>query len=199
MSKHKVKRYAGEDDSMVEADAMEEANKGENLDTEAGPKAMPAAPPKAKMVTKEELAKSGLSLRDYMNKQQGLTRRGDSSPMAAGPGRAPTPPARKMVQEPMSDRAERYGAKRMAARAADTAAATAKESTAAETARLRQRNMPASKFDASKVNPKTLLPAKGYAKGGSVSSASSRADGIAQRGKTRGTMFCGGGMTKGKR
>lgn len=29
-----------------------------------------------KVVTKEELAKSGMSLRDYMNKQQGLTRRG---------------------------------------------------------------------------------------------------------------------------
>lgn len=34
-----------------------------------------------------------------------------------------------------------------------------------------------------------------YSKGGS---ASSRADGIAQRGKTRGTMvMCGGGMAKG--
>jgi hypothetical protein len=38
---------------------------------------------------------------------------------------------------------------------------------------------------------------RGYAKGGS---ASSRADGIAQRGKTRGTMvMCGGGMARGKR
>lgn len=38
---------------------------------------------------------------------------------------------------------------------------------------------------------------KGYAKGGS---ASSRADGIATKGKTRGTMItmCGGGMGKGK-
>jgi hypothetical protein len=36
------------------------------------------------------------------------------------------------------------------------------------------------------------------ASGGSVSSASKRADGIAQRGKTRGTMIamCGGGMYK---
>ena len=46
---------------------------------------------------------------------------------------------------------------------------------------------------------KTGGKVKGYAKGGSVSSASSRADGIAQRGKTRGTMFCGGGMAKGKK
>lgn len=38
------------------------------------------------------------------------------------------------------------------------------------------------------------------AKGGKVSSASSRADGIAQRGKTRGTMvMCGGGYAKGKK
>ena len=38
------------------------------------------------------------------------------------------------------------------------------------------------------------------AKGGKVSSASKRADGIAQRGKTRGTMvMCGGGYMKGKK
>ena len=37
---------------------------------------------------------------------------------------------------------------------------------------------------------------KKMANGGS---ASSRADGIAQRGKTRGTMLCGGGMAKGKK
>jgi hypothetical protein len=37
----------------------------------------------------------------------------------------------------------------------------------------------------------------GMKKGGSVSSASKRADGIAQRGKTKGTMvMCGGGMYK---
>lgn len=40
----------------------------------------PAA--KTPIVTKEELAKSGLSLRDYMNKQQGLTRRGGATPVA---------------------------------------------------------------------------------------------------------------------
>ena len=40
----------------------------------------PAA--KTPIVTKEELAKSGMSLRDYMNKQQGLTRRGGATPAA---------------------------------------------------------------------------------------------------------------------
>lgn len=39
-----------------------------------------------------------------------------------------------------------------------------------------------------------------FKKGGSVSSASKRADGIAQRGKTKGTMvMCGGGYMKGKK
>lgn len=38
------------------------------------------------------------------------------------------------------------------------------------------------------TNPKTMLPT-GMKKGGSVSKASSRADGIAQRGKTRGKMI----------
>ena len=40
----------------------------------------------------------------------------------------------------------------------------------------------------------------GMKRGGKVSSASKRADGIAQRGKTRGTMvMCGGGYMKGKK
>lgn len=40
-----------------------------------------------------------------------------------------------------------------------------------------------------------------FKKGGKVSSASSRADGCAVRGKTKGTMvaMCGGGMTRGKK
>lgn len=45
---------------------------------------MTATAKKAPVVTKEELAKSGLSLRDYMNKQQGLTRRGESSSAPQG-------------------------------------------------------------------------------------------------------------------
>ena len=45
------------------------------------------------------------------------------------------------------------------------------------------------------MNPRDMVRGqRGYAKGGS---ASSRADGIAQRGKTKGTMImCGGGMAK---
>jgi len=49
---------------------------------------------------------------------------------------------------------------------------------------------------ASTTPPKPAAPVKRMAKGGS---ASSRADGIASKGKTRGTIvMCGGGMAKGK-
>jgi hypothetical protein len=42
------------------------------------------------------------------------------------------------------------------------------------------------------------IKAMGYSKGGKVGSASKRADGIATKGKTKGTMIamCGGGMYK---
>jgi len=179
MSKHKVKRYDGENGSMV--DAMEEANKGENLDTMAGPKAMPEEQPTAKLSSfKEAFAaarKGGGKTFEYNGKKYTTDMAGaatKAAPMVTGPGRAPTPPREKY--ETPYDRMNRKNSEMSAA----------KESTAAETARLRQRNMPASTFNASKVNPKTLLPSKGFAKGGAISSASSRADGIATKGKTRG-------------
>lgn len=54
--------------------------------------------------------------------------------------------------------------------------------------------------DASDITYKKGGKTKKMAKGGMTSSASSRGDGIAQRGKTKGTMImCGGGYTKGKR
>jgi len=47
--------------------------------------------------------------------------------------------------------------------------------------------LPAKKAEEKK--PADKKPAKPFAKGGSVSSASKRADGIAQRGKTKGKML----------
>lgn len=40
---------------------------------------------KGRIVTKEELAKSGLSLRDFLNKERGLTRRKDKAPTKEAP------------------------------------------------------------------------------------------------------------------
>ena len=57
------------------------ADDNERARTIPGPRfmAMASAKDKPPVVTKEELAKSGMSLRDYMNKQQGLTRRQDNT------------------------------------------------------------------------------------------------------------------------
>lgn len=55
--------------------------------------------------------------------------------------------------------------------------------------------------DAKDAADRKKIKDMGYKKGGSVSSASSRADGIATKGKTKGKMIamCGGGMYKGKK
>ena len=51
-----------------------------------------------------------------------------------------------------------------------------------------------------KTKPRQGMDVVPMRKGGSVSSASARADGIAQRGKTKGTMImCGVGYMKGKK
>ena len=90
-------------------------------------------PSKSAVVTKEELEKSGMSLRDYMNKQQGLTRRKEKDP---------TP---KLID-------------------------------------------PSNIRSGSRPEYEALIKKTGMKSGGSVSSTSSRADGIAIKGKTRGKM-----------
>jgi hypothetical protein len=66
--------------------------------TEPAAKTAPAK--KAPVVTKEELAKSGLSLRDYLNKQQGKTRRDGKAPS----GKASAPSAKgAMIQSMDTD------------------------------------------------------------------------------------------------
>jgi hypothetical protein len=155
-------------------------------------------------VTKEELDKSGLSLRDYMNKQLGLKRRDGSAP---APAPAPTAsqgkstpnfdPAR-MSSEPLveSMRQTQYDqrkenesgatAKVNAALAAQNKAQQASEENKSWWT-TPNKNLQEGTFPSGK-EIRAALGSK-YAKGGSVSSASNRGDGIAQRGKTRG-KFC---------
>ena len=64
---------AKEDADFAEADRMSSTARA--VAGKPASKAAPSAKAKSGIVTKEELAKSGLSLRDYMNKQRGLTRR----------------------------------------------------------------------------------------------------------------------------
>ena len=131
--------------------------------------------PKSSVVTKEQLAESGLSLRDYMNKQQGLTRRGEPAP-------APVP---KSESEPETKSVAKDESKRPVSNSARNILEEAKEN-------VRRSNVARSSM-AEASRPKMeagRLPKKGpglsnFKSGGSVSS---RADGIAQRGKTRGKM-----------
>ena len=87
--------------------------------------------------------------------------------------RAPAPAAKPKYETPY-DRMNRRNREESAAR---------EESTPRGQDRILRNTRPSGA-----VNPKTLLPT-GMKKGGSVSKASGRADGIAQRGKTRGRMI----------
>lgn len=189
MAKSKMRKFGtgGDIDAMDREDA-EDYTGGQDAPLSGTSSAEEAPAPKAKaapkMVTKEELAKSGLSLRDYLNKQQGLTRRGEASaPAAVAPSRASAP-------APSASTASRPGIMaRM--READKGIKGIREPAVAAKAPAESR-LTRGSFDASEIDPKTLLPRKRtsaasrYAAGGSVSSASKRADGCATKGKTKG-------------
>jgi hypothetical protein len=104
-------------------------------------------------VSKKELEDSGLSLRDFLNKERGLTRK-------------------------------------------------APEGTKFGETKMRRESKPLT--EVSKPGTRTNYESDetsdmSFKKGGSVRSASSRADGIATKGKTKGTMImCGGGMARKK-
>ena len=74
MATRKFKRYDGEDESMVEADPMEAANQGENLDTEAGPKAMslPRRPISRTPVASKPVARASTASTDDRSKRPSL-------------------------------------------------------------------------------------------------------------------------------
>jgi hypothetical protein len=143
----------------------------------AGPLKKPA------VVTKEQMKKAGFdNLRDYLNSKQGKTRRSDSvaKPKVEAPVKKEAPkteaPAKKetFVRKPgrsaAANKAESTPVK------TDPPVKTAPGATSVE----RMRNTMKQKF-----GEKNKF---GMKKGGMVSSASKRADGIAMKGKTRGKM-----------
>jgi hypothetical protein len=77
MTKRKVKRYDGIEGSMVGEDAGRMSDLSTKVETGEGPQKMQAEPskPKARIVSKKELEASGLSLRDFLNKERGLDRK----------------------------------------------------------------------------------------------------------------------------
>lgn len=228
---------------------------------ENAPRRMPARPgqgaakPKSSIVTKEQLAKEGLSLRDYMNKQKNLTRRDGKAPSAKsssgssavmndesrkrqpvtkspsanysnegrsaakqavenysneGRGR-PAPVTKKPELGPMAagryspgyarqlDQTEQKRIGRLEGERIRDAENNAKRQAERDQFNSAMRNDPkqqeirAAREKAEGMTPgqrsaergKAVKEFFGYAKGGTVSAASKRADGIAQRGKTR--------------
>lgn len=124
-------------------------------------------PAKQRIVSKKELENSGLSLRDFLNKERGLTRRKEVDPTA---GEA-------------KDRASQ-----IAADSVDPGSPSYKSSRPPEPSfkiipgtRVNEENKDVTDMSTGKRGGMV----KKMAGGGSVSS---RADGIAQRGKTRGMM-----------
>jgi len=201
MAKSKVKRYASDgyvtsEDSnsgMKEAydDAQAESRGEDILKGMRDEEAAAVSRAKPKIVTKEELAKSGLSLRDYMNQQQGLTRRGESA--------APTKSVASKVTD-TGDEAARLAA-RMPKPSLKYQSLQDREIEAEAKRRAEGRTFyGTNKMKMPEREERKPLPLKstksesGYTGMGSVkfskggSTASRRADGIAQKGKTRGKI-----------
>lgn len=185
MSDEDVASFAGtpENDSnagMAMKAGMMEKEPDENF------KSTPKAKAKASVVTKEDLAKSGLSLRDYMNKQQGLSRRGDSAPeKMAAPAKVETEDKPKLKYQSLQDRAKSgvgmYGSRKSEPTSRATPDLSVLQAPAkSEGMTAMAANIARRKMDQNKDTS--------YKSGGSVSSASKRADGIASKGKTKGRM-----------
>ena len=207
MNKRKMKRYAegdiveGEnpnidDETRARARKFVEDNMESEPVSRFTPKsAAPAA--KARGVSKKELEESGLSLRDYMNKQQGLTRRGSS----AGEEKAPKRTSAKESITDTGDESARLESryKKSAPRYEtpydrmnrsnresgvdfDSMVGKLKDRITGASDRGQDRILTGIK---KKADENKFMGSTGMKSGGKVSSASKRADGCAIRGKTR--------------
>jgi hypothetical protein len=80
----KTKRYAvgGETDEKGKADVFKGSADPDFESNREVKRGESESAPKKSTVTKEQLEKSGLSLRDYMNKERGLKRRDGDAPKA---------------------------------------------------------------------------------------------------------------------
>jgi len=213
-TKHKVKRFVeGGDTEFGDLEgAMDAANARAvqaQFDENEKPSVAAKASSKSPMVTKEQLAKSGLSLRDYMNKQQGLTRRGAAKDEMASVAKdrasaykeaeaaARTPEARAERQKQIEGQAvERVAPETyfMPGASIKTIAGLAKglanRHAAQGVEKLAEYSTPI--LEGGRKMLAGPMKQLGMKKGGAVnsapkaSSASRRADGIATKGKTRG-------------
>lgn len=195
MNKRKMKRYAEGDivegeNPNIDDETRARARKyvEDNMATEEAPKFTPkaASPAKSKMVTKEELAKSGLSLRDYLNKQQGLTRRGSSESSSAADTGDEVDRLANRYKKPAAKYETPYDRMNRTNREAgidfDSVVDKVKKRITGASDSGQDRILTGIK---KKSDENKFMGSTGMKSGGKVSSASKRADGCAIRGKTR--------------
>ena len=142
------------------------------------------------IVSKAELDKSGMSLRDFLNAERGLKRRGSAESKASMPGeRAST------VEGPATATAREVASLMPPSPKSSDRSREATSKELVEKFSSPPSSMPRSGMSSSSADDKSDFMPGGMKKGGKVSSASKRADGIATKGKTRGTMVTmkGGG------
>lgn len=182
MSDEDVKSFAGTPENDSNAGMSSEAGM---MEKEPAENFKPTPRAKAPIVTKEQLAKSGLSLRDYMNKQQGLTRRGSKAVDEIAAVAAERAADRKAAQDEakpalkyqsLQDRAKSYADER--AKSGVGMYGTKKSEPKEE-----RKPLP---LKSTKSETGNAFMGAGMKKGGSV--ASRRADGMATKGKTKGRM-----------
>ena len=143
------------------------------------------------IVTKEELAASGMNLRDYLNKQQGLTRREDTKNTKSTTTNIKTPPPGSSSEPSRVLRPNNEGQPGGSLPSKRKGSGTVMEQgrgvdlyggTLNSLSDLLRGKNAVKRGGGSYAKGGSV---KNMASGGSVSSASSRADGIAQRGKTK--------------
>ena len=152
--------------------------------------------PKQRVVSKKELEESGLSLRDFLNKERGLTRRGMSVAAAKKQLNLGERPSAKSVADAkaqlgMDDSTaldRNYVRRDMKDRMDVIDRETQGDFLTAAKQKPRRTPEPltSTRKPGTNVNYENEdATSETFKKGGKVSSASKRADGIAQRGKTR--------------
>jgi hypothetical protein len=205
-----MKKYAGEDESLVTPEPeitakrvsldsirpkdlnYEDEGRMSDLSTKVmtgeGMQKMEEAPPKPKVVTKEQMQKAGYdNLRDYLNATNAggpLKRKGESAPVQTEPAKLEPVKAPVVKQKPVeTPRSNRVPTSEEAAANRQAIYDKVKSMGKSVSDYVSNFETPAER----KSKERKEKMGKGYARGGSVT-ASSRGDGIAQRGKTRGKM-----------
>jgi hypothetical protein len=134
--------------------------------------------PKKRVVTKEEMKKAGFdNLRDFLNAERGLKRRGEKGPDKATLDRVDRK-AKEEAKGPSDADLDRMAKK----------FDTKKDRPGSEVIAEKQEKAQPKMQGAYRESFGNIRKALGFKSGGSVSSASKRADGCAVKGKTRGKM-----------